>query len=87
MKLCKKSQLLKQGLYSIAYINNLDSKDLRESIKMIVKKDLELELLIEFNFYIGIDEMLKMLDRVSLYNHLQRRYEIIVSSELVECEK
>jgi hypothetical protein len=86
MKLCNKSSMIKERLFDIAYLNNLDSNDLLESIKMIVKKNLELELLVEFNFMISTDELIEILNRVSVRNHLQRRYEIIVNSELADCK-
>lgn len=85
MKLCKKGNMLKERLHSIAWINNLESTDLTESIKMILAKKLELELLVEFNFMISTQELIQILNRVSVRNHLQRRYEIIVSSELADC--
>jgi hypothetical protein len=78
--------MIKERLFDIAYINNLDSNDLLESIKMIVKKNLELELLVEFHFMISTEELIQILNRVSLRNHLQRRYEIIVNSELADCK-
>jgi hypothetical protein len=78
--------MIKERLFDIAYLNNLDSNDLLESIKMIVKKNLELELLVEFNFMISTDELIEILNRVSVRNHLQRRYEIIVNSELADCK-
>lgn len=82
MKLCKTGTMLKDRLFDIAYINNLESKDLVETIKMILSKDLELELLYEFNFERNASDLLQALNRVSLRNHLQRRYELIVESEL-----
>ncbi len=86
MKLCNKSTMIKERLYDIAYINNLDSTNLLDSVDMIVKKGLELELLVEFNFMLNPTDIKKLLSRVSLRNHLQRRYEIIVNSELADCK-
>lgn len=86
MKLCKYGNMLNERLFEIAYINNLDSDDIVESIKMIINKNYELELLAEFNFEICPEDILKLLDRVSLRNHLQRRYNLIVKKELSEVE-
>lgn len=85
-KLSKKETMLKERLYDISYINNLESDDLVETINMIVKKGLELELLHEFNFEVTPNDLLQLLSRVSLKNHLQRRYKNIVQSELLECK-
>lgn len=84
MKLCKKGKMLENRLYSIAYINNLESENLVDSIKMILKKGLELELLVEFNFEVTPEELINMLKRVSLMNYMQRRFQYVVQSELVE---
>ena len=84
MKLCKKGKMLENRLYSIAYINNLESDNLVDSIKMILKKGLELELLVEFNFEVSPEELINMLKRVSLMNYMQRRFQYVVQSELVE---
>lgn len=86
MKLCRKGNMLKERLYDISYINNLESDDLVETIKMIVEKGLELELLHEFNFEVSPKDLLQLLNRVSIKNHLQRRYKNIVQSELIECK-
>ena len=76
--------MLEDRLYSIAYINNLDSDNLVNSIEMIIKKDLTLELLVEFDFMISPEGLLDMLKRVSLMNYMQRRFQYIVHSELAE---
>lgn len=86
MKLCRKGTMLKERLYDISYINNLESDDLVETIKMILRKNLELELLHEFNFEVSPNDLLQLLNRVSIKNHLQRRYKNIVQSELSECK-
>ncbi len=82
MKLTKKEEMVKSRLWDIAYINNLDSTDIKESVNQIVEKGLELELLLEFNFLIDIEELKNMLNRVAFYNHIQRRYQLEVEMEL-----
>jgi hypothetical protein len=82
MKLTKKEEMVKSRLWDIAYINNLDSTDIKESVNQIVEKGLELELLVEFNFLIDIEELKNMLNRVAFYNHIQRRYQLGVEMEL-----
>jgi hypothetical protein len=82
MKLTKKEEMVKSRLWDIAYINNLDSTDIKESVNQIVEKGLELELLVEFNFLIDIEELKNMLNRIAFYNHIQRRYQLEVEMEL-----
>jgi hypothetical protein len=80
MKLNKQEELIKQSLFNICWINNLESNDIIETIKMIKEKGYEDELIHEIN--IDCDETIKLLNRISLRNHIQRRYEVIVDNEL-----
>jgi hypothetical protein len=79
MKLNKIEEVIKERLYDISWINNLESDNLVETIKMIKEKGFESELKHEIN--IGCDETLVLLDRISFRNHLQRRYKVIVETE------
>lgn len=85
LKLSQPEQIVKDHLLEIAYINNLDSDNLLESLQMILDKGLESELIHETDLTCN-----KCIDlvkyRLSFRNHCQRRFEKIVRSEILNSE-
>lgn len=76
---------LRDHLYDIAYINNLDSDNLVESLQMILDKGLEGELVHEI--HLTANKCIAMLkNRMAFRNHCQRRYGKIVRHELADCQ-
>ena len=85
LKLSQPEQIVKDHLLEIAYINNLDSDNLLESIQMILDKGLESELIHETFF--TCNKCIDLVNRrLSFRNHCQRRFEKIVRSEILNSE-
>lgn len=85
MKLSQMEQNLIWKLMDIAWINNLDSTNLVESLEMIKDKGLDNEVLYETNM--TTDRCIDMLkSRMAFHNHCQRRYKKIVEYHLAECK-
>jgi len=82
LKLSQPEQIVKDHLFEIAYINNLDSENLLESLQMILDKGLESELIHET--YFTCNKCIDLVkNRLSFRNHCQRRFEKIVRSEIL----
>jgi hypothetical protein len=81
MKNSLKQKMVYHRLFVIAKLNNFESDEIKETIRSIAKKGLELEFLVEFDFCVGFDAINQMLDRVAFYNKIQKEFKRIVESE------
>jgi hypothetical protein len=84
MQLSQMEQVLIWKLMDIAWINNLESTSLIESLEMIKDKGLDNEVIYEVKM--TPDRCLDMLkSRMAFRNHCQRRFKKIVEYHLAEC--
>lgn len=83
LKLTSGQQMIKNHLFDIAYINNLESNNFIKTIKMIKDKGLEDELCAEV--YMTPNKVLSFFEGVGTLkfkNHIQRAYKKIVDEQL-----
>ena len=85
MKHSKQQKNILESLFDIAWINNLESSNFIDSIKMIKQKGYEKELVHEVEM--SCDILIEMLESdITFNNTCQTIYEYIVNEELKEFE-
>ena len=67
-------------LYEIAELNNFESDEIKQTIRSIEDKELILEFLVLFDFYVGFNDLNQMLNKISFYNRIQKKFKRIIET-------
>ena len=80
MKNSHLEKMVNDRLYEIAELNNFESDEIKKTIRSIEDKELVLEFLVLFDFYVSFNTLHQLLNKVSFYNRIQKKYKQIVDS-------
>lgn len=67
-------------LHDIADLNNFESDEIKQTIRSLEDKELVLEFLVLFDFYVGFNTLNQMLNKASFYNRIQKKFKLIVET-------